>query len=66
MKDTFIVQMRFKDIQPELRTLSGSTPDETLNSALLQEKGTQPASSLQKKLENSAPAGISSHHGSVS
>ena len=38
-RDIFIAKMRYKDIQRELCIRLGATPEETLKSALLQEKG---------------------------
>ena len=51
VRDIFIVKSRYKDIQRELSIRPGSTPEETFKSALLQEKGAQTASNLQKQLK---------------
>ena len=48
VRDIFIAKMRYKDIQRELCIRPGTTPEETLKSALLQEKGAQTATDLQK------------------
>ena len=49
IRDIFIVKMRFSDIQRELCIRPGATVDDTLKSALLQEKGYVTASTLQKQ-----------------
>ena len=58
-----IAKMRYKDIPRELCFRPGNTPEETLKSALLQEKGAQTATSLQKQLGSSSVAGSLSHQG---
>ena len=47
VRDIFIAKKRYKDIQRELCIRPGATPEETLNSAFLQEKAAQTASSQQ-------------------
>ena len=42
LRDIFIIKMRFEDIQRELSIRPGATLEETLKSALLQEKGPKP------------------------
>ena len=49
IRDIFIAKMRFSDIQRELCIRPGATVDDTLKSALLQEKGYVTASTLQKQ-----------------
>ena len=58
-----IAKMRYKDIPRELCFRPGNTPEETLKSALLQEKGAQTATCLQKQLGSSSVAGSLSHQG---
>ena len=58
--------MKYKDIQRELCIRPGTTPEETLKSALLQEKGAQTATDLQKQLGSSVSMGSFSHSGSNS
>ena len=48
MRYIFIAKMRYKDIQRELCIRPGANPEETLKSALLQEKGAQTVIDLQK------------------
>ena len=60
-----IAKMRYKDIPRELCFRPGNTPEETLKSALLQEKGAQTATSLQKQLGSSVASSLS-HQGSYS
>ena len=66
VRDIFIVKMRYKDIQRELCIRPGATPEETLKSALLQEKGAQTATDLQKQFGSSSTMGSFSHSGSSS
>ena len=49
VRDIFITKMRYKDIQRELCIRPRTTPEVTLKSALLQEKGAQTATNLQKQ-----------------
>ena len=49
IRDIFIAKMRSSDIQRELCIRPGATVDDTLKSALLQEKGYVTASTLQKQ-----------------
>ena len=58
--------MRYKDIQRELCIRPGATPEETLKSALLQEKGAQTATYLQNQFGSSSTMGSFSHSGSNS
>ena len=58
--------MRSKDIQRELCIRPGTTPEETLKSALLQEEGAQTATDLQKQFGSSASMGSFSQSGSSS
>ena len=58
--------MRYKDIQRELCIRPGTTPEETLKSALLQEKRAQTATNLQKQHGCPSASGIFSHQGSNS
>ena len=55
VRDIFIVKMRYKDIQRELCIHPGATPEDSLKSALLQEKGAQTGSS--SSTGNSSQAG---------
>ena len=64
VRDIFILKMSFKDIQRELCIRPGVTPEETLK--LLQEKGAQTASDLQKQFISSASMGSFSQSGSSS
>ena len=48
LRDIFIVKVRYKDINRQLCILPGTTTEDTLKSAFLQDKGAQTASSLQK------------------
>ena len=57
VRDIFIAKMRYKDIQRELCIRPGATPEDTLKSALLQEKGAQTATDLQRQLGSSASMG---------
>ena len=66
VRDLFISKMRYKDIQRELCIRPGTTPEETLKSALLQEKGAQTATNLQKQLGCPSALGSFSHQGSNS
>ena len=66
VRDIFIAKMRYKDIQRELCIRPGTTPEETLKSAMLQEKGAQTATDLQKQLGSSASMGSFSQSGSNS
>ena len=54
VRDIFIAKMRYKDIQRELCIRPGATPEETLKSGLLQEKGAQTATDLQKQFGSSS------------
>ena len=49
IRDIFIAKMRFSDILRELCIRPGATVDDTLKSALLQEKGYVTASTLQRQ-----------------
>ena len=49
VRDIFIAKLRYKDIHRELCVTPGTTPEETLKSALLQKKGAQTATDLQKQ-----------------
>ena len=49
IRDIFIAKMRFSDIQRELCIRPGATEDDTLKSALLQEKGYVTTNTLQKQ-----------------
>ena len=49
IRDIFIAKMRFSDIQRELCIRPGATVDDTLKSALLQEKGYVTANTLQNQ-----------------
>ena len=64
VRDIFISKMLFKDIQRELFDRPGNTPEKTMESVLLQEKGAKTATNLQKQMGNSAVAGSASHQGS--
>ena len=66
VRGIFIAKMRYKDIQRELCIRPGTTPEEALKSALLQEKGAQTATDLQKQLGSSASMGSFSQSGSNS
>ena len=66
VRDIFIAKIRYKNIQRELCIRPGATPEETLKSALLQEKGAQTASNLQKQLGYPSLSGSFSHQGSNS
>ena len=66
VRDIFIAKMRYKDIKRELCIRPGTTPEETLKSALLQEKGAQTATDLQKQLGSSASMGSFSQSGVTS
>ena len=66
MRDIFIAKMWYKDIQRELCIRPGATPEETLKSALLQEKGAQTATDLLKQFGSSSTMGSFSHSGSSS
>ena len=66
VKNIIITKLRYKDIQRELCIHPGNTPDETLQSALLQKKGAQTATSLEKQFGFSSVAGSSSPQGSSS
>ena len=57
VRDIFIAKMRYKDIQRELCIRPWATPEETLKSALLQEKGAQTATDLQKQFGSSSTMG---------
>ena len=52
--DIIIAKKKLKDIQRELCIRPGSTPEETLRSALLQKTGYATASTLQKQLGNNS------------
>ena len=54
IRDIFIAKMRFSDIQRELCIRPGATVDDTLKSALLQEKGYVTANNLQKQNPSTA------------
>ena len=66
VRKIFIAKMRYKNIQRELCIRPGNTSEETLKSALLQEKGAQTVTSLQNQLGSSSVVGGSSHQGSSS
>ena len=66
VRDIFIAKMRYKDIQRELYVRPGTTPEETLKSVLLQEKGAQTATDLQKQFGSSASMGSFYQSGSSS
>ena len=66
VRDIFIAKMWYKDIQRELCIRPGTTPEETLKSALLQEKGAQTATDLQKQFGSSSAMGSFYHSGSNS
>ena len=66
VRDIFIAKMRYKDIQRELCIRPGATPEDTLKSALLQEKGAQTATDLQRQLRSSASMGNFSQSGATS
>ena len=66
VRDIFFAKMRYKDIQRELCIRPGATPEETLKSALLQEKGAQTAADLQKQFGSLASMGSFSQSGSSS
>ena len=52
-RDLFIAKTRFRDIQREICIRLGESPEETLKSALVQEKSYVTASALQKMSHNS-------------
>ena len=56
----------YKDIQRDICIRPGATPEETLKSALLQEKGAQTATDLQKQFGSSASMGSFFQSGSSS
>ena len=66
VRDIFIAKIRYKDIQRELCIRLGATPEETLKSALLQEKGAQTATDLQNQFGSLSTMGSFSHSGSSS
>ena len=53
IRDIFKVKTKFVDIQRELSIRPGANIDETLKSALLQEKGYVTSNNLQKNLSSS-------------
>ena len=53
IRDIYKVKMKFMDIQRELSIRPGANIDETLKSALLQEKGYVTSNNLQKNLPSS-------------
>ena len=63
VREVFIAKMKFKNIQHDLFIRSGNSPEETLNSALLQEKGHVTASTLQKQMGLSGRSSSSSYFG---
>ena len=65
VRDIFIAKMRYKDIQRELCIHPGATPEDSLKSALLQEKGAQTATDLQRQLGSSSSMGNSSQSGAT-
>ena len=54
VRDIFIAKMRFSDIQRELCIRRGATVDDTLKSALLQEKGYVTANTIQNQNSSTA------------
>ena len=66
VRDIFIAKMRYKDIQRELCIRPGATPEDSLKSALLQEKGAQTATDLQRQLGSSFSTGNFSQSGTTS
>ena len=65
VRDIFIAKMRYKDIQRELCIHPGATPEDSLKSALLQEKGAQTATDLQRQLGSSSSSGNYSQAGAT-
>ena len=65
VRDIFMAKMRYKDIQRELCIHPGATPEDSLKSALLQEKGAQTATDLQRQLGSSSSMGNSSQSGAT-
>ena len=63
VRDIFIAKMKFKDIQRDLCIRPGNSPEETLKSALFQEKEYVTASTLQKQMGLSGPASSNSNFG---
>ena len=58
VRDLFIAKLRFKDFQRELCIRRDYSLEETLKSALFQEKGSVTASALQKQMDQTAHATI--------
>ena len=63
VRDIFIAKMKFKDIQRDFCIRPGNSPEETLKSALFQEKKYVTASTLQKQMGLSGPSSSNSNFG---